>query len=75
MKLSDFIRNNKNYGKEISDDDFPAEYLEGIYTSVVEVYFFCTYCVYNWILTVSSLSPGILRKNKSEPWGKVRMDQ
>ena len=31
MKLSDFIRNNKNYGKEISDDDLPSEYLEGIY--------------------------------------------
>ena len=31
MKLSDFIRNNKNYGKEISDDDLPPEYLEGIY--------------------------------------------
>ena len=31
MKLADFIRNNKNYGKDISDGDLPDEYLEGIY--------------------------------------------
>ena len=31
MKLVDFIRNNKNYGKDISDGDLPDEYLEGIY--------------------------------------------
>ena len=31
MKLKDFIKNNKNYGKEISDNDLPDEYLEGIY--------------------------------------------
>ncbi|KAL7543638.1 hypothetical protein ACHAXR_012961, partial [Thalassiosira sp. AJA248-18] len=36
MKLGDFIRNNKNYGKEISDEDFPPEYLEGIYRSIKE---------------------------------------
>ncbi|KAL7551709.1 hypothetical protein ACHAWF_014889 [Thalassiosira exigua] len=34
MKLEDFIRNNKNYGKEISDRDFPVEYLEGIYRAI-----------------------------------------
>ena len=31
MKLKDFVRNNTNYGKEISDKDFPLEYLEAIY--------------------------------------------
>ncbi len=31
MKLADFIKNNKNYGREISDNDLPNEYLEGIY--------------------------------------------
>jgi len=36
MKLKDFIRNNKNYGKEISDEDLPVEYLEGIYRSIKE---------------------------------------
>lgn len=34
MKLADFIRNNKNYGKEISDGDLPEEYLEDIYRSI-----------------------------------------
>ena len=36
MKLTDFIRNNKNYGKEISDKDLPPEYLEGIYNAIKE---------------------------------------
>mmetsp|Transcript_2900 Transcript_2900/g.6245 ORF Transcript_2900/g.6245 Transcript_2900/m.6245 type:complete len:1300 (+) Transcript_2900:2291-6190(+) len=37
MKLGDFIRNNTNYGEEISDGrDFPPEYLEGIYRSIKE---------------------------------------
>ncbi len=31
MNMSDFIRNNKNYGKDISDGDLPEEYLERIY--------------------------------------------
>ena len=34
MKLADFIRNNKNYGKDISDGDLPEEYLEDIYRSI-----------------------------------------
>ena len=36
MKVIDFVRNNKNYGKEISDKDLPAEYLEGIYKKIKE---------------------------------------
>ncbi|KAL9186953.1 hypothetical protein ACHAXT_010673 [Thalassiosira profunda] len=36
MKLKDFVRNNTNYGKEISDKDLPFEYLEGIYTAIKE---------------------------------------
>jgi hypothetical protein len=36
MKLADFIRNNKNYGKDISDGDLPEEYLEDIYRSIKE---------------------------------------
>ena len=31
MKLEDFVKYNTNYGKEISDKDLPAEYLEEIY--------------------------------------------
>jgi hypothetical protein len=34
MKIIDFVRNNKNYGREISDKDLPVEYLEGIYKSI-----------------------------------------
>jgi len=34
MKLSDFIRNNKNYGKDISDEDLPSEYLTSIYNAI-----------------------------------------
>ena len=34
MKLVDFIRNNKNYGNEISDKDLPETYLEGIYNAI-----------------------------------------
>lgn len=36
MKVIDFVRNNKNYGKEISDKDLPVEYLEGIYKKIKE---------------------------------------
>jgi hypothetical protein len=36
MKVIDFVRNNKNYGKEISDNDLPVEYLEGIYKKIKE---------------------------------------
>eukprot|EP00984_Skeletonema_dohrnii_P011601 scaffold4638_cov125-Skeletonema_dohrnii-CCMP3373.AAC.2 len=36
MKVIDFVRNNKNYGKEISDRDLPVEYLEGIYKKIKE---------------------------------------
>eukprot|EP00579_Thalassiosira_antarctica_P012680 CAMPEP_0201921956 /NCGR_PEP_ID=MMETSP0903-20130614/10133_1 /ASSEMBLY_ACC=CAM_ASM_000552 /TAXON_ID=420261 /ORGANISM="Thalassiosira antarctica, Strain CCMP982" /LENGTH=2026 /DNA_ID=CAMNT_0048459001 /DNA_START=149 /DNA_END=6229 /DNA_ORIENTATION=+ len=36
MKMKDFVKYNTNYGKEISDKDLPAEYLEGIYRSIKE---------------------------------------
>ena len=36
MKVIDFVRNNKNYGSEISDKDLPVEYLEGIYKQIKE---------------------------------------
>ena len=36
MKVIDFVRNNKNYGKEISDKDLPVEYLEAIYKKIKE---------------------------------------
>lgn len=38
MKLDDFIRNNTNYGKDITDEgkDLPRDYLEGIYKSIKE---------------------------------------
>jgi uncharacterized protein (DUF3820 family) len=41
MKLEDFIRNNKNYGKDISDGDLPEEYLEGIYRYGSRYYSIC----------------------------------
>ncbi len=34
MKLGDFVRNNRNYGKDISDSDLPWDYLEQIYRYV-----------------------------------------
>ncbi|KAL7470817.1 hypothetical protein ACHAXS_011093 [Conticribra weissflogii] len=38
MKLEDFIRNNTNYGKDITDEgkDLPRDYLEGIYRNIKE---------------------------------------
>ena len=36
MTVIDFVRNNKNYGKEISDKDLPVDYLEGIYKKIKE---------------------------------------
>jgi Sec7 domain len=38
MKLEDFIKNNTNYGSDITDKgkEFPREFLEGIYESIKE---------------------------------------
>ena len=38
MKLEDFIRNNTDYGKDITEKgkEFPREFLEGIYESIKE---------------------------------------
>ncbi|KAL3795042.1 hypothetical protein HJC23_006363 [Cyclotella cryptica] len=36
MKVNDFVKNNTNYGKEISDKDLPREYLEGLYNNIKE---------------------------------------
>ena len=34
MKVKDFVKNNTNYGKEISDSDLPREYLEKLYNDI-----------------------------------------
>lgn len=34
MKVNDFVKNNTNYGKEISDSDLPREYLEKLYNNI-----------------------------------------
>jgi len=34
MKVNDFVKNNTNYGKEISDSDLPREYLEKLYNKI-----------------------------------------
>ena len=34
MSLDDFVKNNTDYGKDISDKPFPREYLAGIYESI-----------------------------------------
>jgi len=38
MKLEDFIKNNTDYGRDITEKgkEFPAEYLQGIYESIKE---------------------------------------
>jgi brefeldin A-resistance guanine nucleotide exchange factor 1 len=46
MKLVDFVRNNRNYGKDISDNDLPMEYLQGIYR-YDECYFFAALVLFN----------------------------
>ena len=34
MKVNDFVKNNTNYGKEISDSDLPRNYLEKLYNNI-----------------------------------------
>jgi hypothetical protein len=34
MKVNDFVKNNTNYGKEISDSDLPRDYLENLYNNI-----------------------------------------
>lgn len=36
MKVNDFVKNNTNYGREISDKDLPRQYLEGLYNNIKE---------------------------------------